>query len=308
MKYFVALFFVITSILFAQSEENNLQTGLPLVNDNITLLQNPVAEVQIIKLPRWNEIITNIPANIYGVSGNFFTSDNLPLLGFLAASTSALIVTDGITHSAIKNFFRVNKNFQAIENKSISLGDGKIDLGISGLFALYGGIFDDYISLRTGIQSSEAIISCGLTVQILKRITDRESPLTATSKSGTWRFFTNLKKYQKNQPKYYSFPSGHLSSAMTTLTVIAENYPNSTFIRPIGYSLLGILGIGLVSKDMHWFSDFPLAVALGYGFGKFITTANSSVHKVESPQSDLNFSFFPLFNTRSPGMNMLISF
>jgi hypothetical protein len=145
-------------------------------------------------------------------------------------------------------------------------------------------------------------------VQLLKRMTGRESPLTASSKSGTWRFFPNIVKYQKDQPKYYSFPSGHLSTAIATLTVIAENYPESNYVKPIGYSVIGLLGVGLVAKDMHWFSDFPLAAALGYEVGKIITSRNNPMEPRHQSTNDVSFSFMPVFLTGGAGVDFLLSF
>jgi hypothetical protein len=54
---------------------------------------------------------------------------------------------------------------------------------------------------------------------------------------------------------------------MATVTVLAENYPDERWIRPVGYALVGATGFGLVNAGWHWYSDFPLAVALGYMFG-----------------------------------------
>jgi hypothetical protein len=95
---------------------------------------------------------------------------------------------------------------------------------------------------------------------------------------------------------------------MATLTVIAQNYPESIYVKPVGYSLVGLLGIGLVSKDMHWFSDFPLAYALGYEVGKIITSRNSSMEERKESSNNVSISFMPVFLTGGGGINMLMSF
>jgi hypothetical protein len=95
---------------------------------------------------------------------------------------------------------------------------------------------------------------------------------------------------------------------MATITVISENYPESNYVKPVGYSLLGVLGIGLVSKDMHWFSDFPLAMALGYEFGKIVTSPNNSVKESKETNNNINVSFMPVFIPNGGCINMLISF
>ena len=62
---------------------------------------------------------------------------------------------------------------------------------------------------------------------------------------------------------------------MATLTVLAENYPQERWIKPVGYTLVGALGVGLVAKGMHWYSDLPMGVAIGYLFGRI--AANPSI-------------------------------
>ncbi len=117
----------------------------------------------------------------------------------------------------------------------------------------------------------------------------------------------SIKEYQKNQPKYYSFPSGHLSTATAVVTVIANNYPDIKWIKPLGYSLLGILGFSLVNEGMHWYSDFPLAFLLGYSLGNIIAPVHNSVDK--SPeQSKTHLTLSPSYNDNKIFLNAVFSF
>ena len=308
LKHFVLLFILFNCLIFPQSDNPVYETIPGFINNEMEFRQNSSSQIHQVPLPHLYEIVSDAPINIYGVVRNSFTPENLPAIGYLSALTATLVMTDAQTHSAIKTFFRNNKSLNNYGKYAVYLGDGKIDIGIGSLFALYGVTFSDNLAVRTGIQCTEAIVSNGILVQLLKRISGRESPLSASSKTGTWRLFPNFIKYQKNQPKYYSFPSGHLSTAMATLTVIAENYTDSHFIRPIGYSLEGLLGLSLVSRDVHWFSDFPLAWALGYEFGMFITSRNISVKGNKENSNSLNVSFMPLYLSRGAGIDMLVSF
>ncbi|MDR3609572.1 MAG: phosphatase PAP2 family protein [Ignavibacteriaceae bacterium] len=307
IKIISVIFLLLNSLLFSQSDQEFINRDV-LTKDESLLLPITASNLQVIKVPEWHDMITNVPANIYSFFCKSFVDDNLPLLGIISASTTTLVMTDARTHSIIKNFCYRNSSFNNFEKSIVYLGDGRTDFGIAGLFALYGLTFSDNVALRTGMQSSESILSTGLTVQLIKRITGRESPCSASSGSGVWRIFPNIIKYQKNQAKYYSFPSGHLSTAVTTLTVIADNYPDSKFITPVGCSLVGLLGVGLVSADMHWLSDFPLALALGYGFGKLITNANYTVKAKKDESNSIIVSFMPVFQQKQTGVGMLMSF
>jgi hypothetical protein len=163
-----------------------------------------------------------------------------------------------------------SNTYKTASNLAVDMGDGRFHFLLSGLFAAYGLICDDPIALRTASDVAESVLSTGLLVQALKRVTGRESPAYASNSRWQWQFFPSIEEYQKNQPKYYSFPSGHFAAATTVLTVIANNYPEITWIRPAGYPVLGLLGMGLVSKGMHWYSDLPLGYFIGYSMGNIV--------------------------------------
>ncbi len=148
------------------------------------------------------------------------------------------------------------------------LGDGWLQLGTAGGFVAYGLTQDDNRALQTASQMAESVLASGVIVQTLKHVTGRESPFRSEKKGGTWRFFPNQIDYHKNVAKYDAFPSGHLAAGMASITVISSNYPEYPAICPIGYTLMGILSFQMMNNGVHWAGDYPLALALGYGFGK----------------------------------------
>ena len=148
------------------------------------------------------------------------------------------------------------------------LGDGWTHLAVASSFWIYGGVRKDNRALQTSSQLGEAIFSTGLVVQALKRSTGRQSPYVATKARGEWRLFPSYGTYQGFVPNYDAFPTGHLATAMATVTVIADNYPEHRFIRPLGYSLMGLLSYAMLNNGVHWASDYPIGIALGYAFGK----------------------------------------
>ena len=143
--------------------------------------------------------------------------------------------------------------------------------GLALLFGAYGFIADDSRALRTASQTVEVILACGAVVQFLKHTTGRESPFCATTPTGRWALFPNQIEYAKHVPHYDAFPSGHIATALATLTVIADNYDDQKWIRYIGYPVIGAVGIGLVATSIHWWSDIPLGLALGYSFGRIVS-------------------------------------
>jgi membrane-associated phospholipid phosphatase len=85
---------------------------------------------------------------------------------------------------------------------------------------------------------------------------------------GAWRPFANLGDYAKNTPKYDAFPSGHLATAMATVTVIAANYPDNPWVKRVGYSLMGACAFSMMNDGVHWASDYPLALLIGGTVGR----------------------------------------
>lgn len=147
------------------------------------------------------------------------------------------------------------------------IGDGTIDLSLAAGFLGYGLIKSDNRSLQTSSQIVEALIAGGLALQVIKRSTGRGSPFTTQAHGGTWHMFPNQFEFNRRVASYDAFPSGHLYATMATLTVIADNYPEYTYIRPVGYTLMTALGFQMLNNGVHWASDYPLALAMGYAFG-----------------------------------------
>jgi hypothetical protein len=148
------------------------------------------------------------------------------------------------------------------------LGDGITHTAIAASFLTYGLAEDDDRALRTSSQLAEAIIANGIAVQVLKHVTGRENPDPSTVRNGRWRFFPNQRDYARHVNKYDAFPSGHLATAMVTVTVVAENYPEKRWVWPVGSVLMTGLSFQMANNGVHWWSDYPLALYMGWAFGK----------------------------------------
>jgi len=259
--------------------------------------------------PRWHSMFSQIP-NDFARFGNLTTStQNVPTIASLGLLTISLMTTDHHSYRATRRLYKESASFNEFSDYAVALGDGRLHAGIAAVFAGYGLIADDSRALRTASQTVEAFLATGITVQLLKRISGRESPICATRNSGRWKFMPHPSTYEKNQPSYYAYPSGHISTAMATLTVIAENYPRQLWIKPVGYTMIGALGIGLVSKGMHWYSDLPLGIALGYVFGKTIANPESSEIAESSNDGGIKVSLTPSFDAQGgSGVRFAVNF
>ncbi len=273
---------------------------------NQTALSAAVFQQQ--PLPSWHQMITRIPSDWYRTGKNLLHVESIPQVLGLAALTGTLIVTDKQTWPATRRVYRKSKDAREASDYMVALGDGTLHFGIAGTFAAYGFLAGDNRALRTASQTVEAVVATGIVVQVLKRVTGRESPIMASRNRGRWKFFPNLKKYHENEPAYYAFPSGHISTAMATLTVISENYPEHRWIKPVGYTLVGVLGVGLVAKGMHWYSDLPLGIALGYMFGKTISTPEGIEVATVPGARPVQMTLSPAFDLEGGGIRFAMSF
>jgi membrane-associated PAP2 superfamily phosphatase len=115
------------------------------------------------------------------------------------------------------------------------LGQGFPSLLVSAGLFTYGKIKKKFRALSTANQLAESFILMGVSTQLIKRITGRQTPIASTKHGGEWNLFPSFKAYQTNTPFFDAFPSGHLATLMSTVTILTENYPKKN-----GLSLLGI--------------------------------------------------------------------
>jgi membrane-associated phospholipid phosphatase len=255
------------------------------------MLQTPV-QFDRTELPGTFDMITNLPNDWYLYSKQTFTLSHLPMIGLVAVSTAGLIVVDRPTWQPLDKAYHSSTPVQRLSDAFVGVGDGSFQFGLAAAFGAYGliaPVLDHSVStqntdraLRTASQTVEVILACGGVVQLLKHVTGRESPFLATTRNGAWRFFPNQLDYLKHTPAYDAFPSGHLGTASATLFVIENNYPELTWLKPVGWVTLAGVATGLVAQGVHWWSDFPLALALGYGFAQLV-----SPHQVDANSGNI---------------------
>ena len=315
------------------------QTGrvdnTPIITDSLTLKKGEqLYQVSnkksfIYTKPKRFGFITNVPKDALGVVVTAFKRENIKPLLITAGATVALLLADESISKGVQQFSH-NIHFQGEETyrNIIEVDAGKKDINIyqapknlntafyqlgqgfpglilgAGLFT-YGKIYHDYRALSTASQLAETFILMGVGTQVIKRITGRQSPSNATGSGGNWHFFPSFKNFQTNTPNYDAFPSGHLATLISTVTILADNYPEKRYIRPIGYSITGLVSIAMINNNVHWASDYPLAIALGYLCARQVVKRN---RKIVSPQSsikakrELSYTLNYSFGKMMPGV------
>lgn len=252
------------------------------------------------------QFFRNIPSDLAKLGKAGVRKKNLPELGIVLASTAILLPFDQRITDACQQFGRYIHLDPSRETKTLLqfdigsfhmdaleipdnvnstiyyMGEGWSNILLASGFYGYGLISNDYRAIQTSSQITESIFAMGLTTQFLKRITGRQSPFRVETDlyptpGGKWHPFISPGKYQKSVSNYDAFPSGHLAMFMSTITIVAENYPEKKYIKPVGYSLMGLLGYAMINNGVHWMSDYPLAIAIGYTSGKIISSRGHQI-------------------------------
>ena len=260
--------------LFSICQQININDSLESINKEVFIKQKPF------------HFITNVPDNIVQIIKSPFKRNNIKGFLITVGATALLLpidqpVADGVKHLSKQIHLNAETNYkvpikfgntkilkvpQNLNSALYQLGEGGTSMILAGGLYLYGKIKHNKQAEYTASDLTETFITMGITTQLIKRISGRESPFTANpiDKGGIWRPFPSFRNYQNNTSEYDAFPSGHLATMMATVTTVALNYPNKKWIKPLGYTLMGLTSFAMINTDVHWISDYPLALALGY--------------------------------------------
>lgn len=209
----------------------------------------------------------------------------IPILGVTASSLLLIAFDEEITEAAQQfgRFIHLSpennaKNISPIDGLRFYvptdlssglyyIGDGITEVAVDAGFYIYSIFTKDIRARQTSVQLTEGMIVTGIFVQLLKHMTGRITARKGDNKD-LWRWFPSIREYHSDVPGYDAFPSGHLAIAMATTTIIALNYPEKKYIKPLGYSLMALCGYQMLNNGVHWAGDYPLAIAMGYTIGK----------------------------------------
>lgn len=259
--------------------------------------------------PKVYDLFVNIPKNYADIGKGIFTKNGGKLIGITTALTLAILPLDQdlvdhnqnlSEHIGLSSSHRYKKLIGGMDfPTNISafyyhLGHGNTSLLYATGFLATGLIKKDYRAIHTSIEIGESILTLGVMTQGLKRVFGRQTPNRAVVDGGKWQFFPNLKEYMINTPNYDAFPSGHMATLTATFVVIANNYPEVKWIKPVGYTMMGLLGLEMMNSGVHWAGDYPLGILIGYAAGS--VSSNRRITKIEHKKTSyLKTKYTPQF-------------
>lgn len=295
-KFLLVLTLLVTSACYSQNEIQ------PISTDSISLLNTQhVDEVQ------WYTMIANIPRDWgrwYEVS---FRKERVNDWLMLSGLTVATVLTDDITYTPARKFYHSSPQAKKWSDFCANIGDGTTQFALAGGFGAYGLVFKDQKALRVGSQIVQAVLASGAVIQVLKHVTGRESPFVRTSPTGIWKILPNQVDYHRRVPYFDAYPSGHVCTSLATVIVIAENYPEIKWIRPAGYTFTTLVGLGMLSNGIHWVSDYPLGLFIGYYFG-MLAAHPEGIPVTSSDDGGLKVHILPSITPQGTGAMISMTF
>ncbi|MGD0037716.1 MAG: phosphatase PAP2 family protein [Bacteroidota bacterium] len=255
---------------------------------------------------QWYTMIANIPRDWerwYDIS---FQKERVNEWLIIGGLTVATYLTDDITYTPAAKFYHSSSSAKNLSDFCANMGEGTTQFALAGTLGAYGLVFKDQKALRTGSQIVQAVLASGAVVQLLKHVTGRESPFVRTTPLGVWKILPNQIDYHRSVPQFDAFPSGHLCTSIATVIVVAENYPDAKWIRPIGYAFTSLVGLGMLSNGIHWVSDYPLGLFIGYYFG--MIAAHPEGLPITESDSELKMNLLPNITPVGSGVKLTLRF
>ncbi len=278
---------------------------LPLIFINIAFAEDRL---------QFRQVFTEIPSTSILTLKRSFSKESLPYWGAIIGSTALLYHYDEEIYADLQKRGRnwrignddntkplVTFNGQEIirlpsdtGSALYFLGDGWLHVGIGGAFLGTGKFTDNTRAYNTGVMLWHGILVSTIFNQTLKRSFGRESPEVSTEKRGRWKPFPGFNEYNTKTASYDAMPSGHVMTATLTFTIISEQYPEyNHIVYPLAGVWVSALMFEMVNNGVHWASDYPLGIAMGYVVGKAATRMGKKETDPQKP--DTTWHLVPTF-------------
>jgi membrane-associated phospholipid phosphatase len=215
-----------------------------------------------------------------------FTARDWIITGAAVGLTATLLHFD----NDIDKWARVQKQEHGWVNKSspvITQFGSSYGIATVSSIGLLSAVFKKQKGVQTSILATQALITSGAWVQLIKHFTGREDPSASYvySKMPGGKWWGPFAQYDQDLPVYKSvssfdaFPSGHTAAAFSIATVFASQYSNIKAIPIISYTMATLVGISRLTEHQHWASDIFVGGLIGYVCGKEVVGHYNNTHK-----------------------------
>ena len=210
--------------------------------------------------------------------------------GWVAGGTGMFIALDGVINNTFKEDIRGSATdsltdiFEPLGNNNFALP------GLAG-FYIFSHVIENEKAKRTTLIATESVLITSLYTTVLKFSFGRARPWNWRSCSCPdshthWDGFSR---------KHNSFPSGHTATAFAIATVVANEYEETPYIKPISYGLATLTGLSRMNAEKHWASDVFIGAALGYFTSKTLL-------RLHNNKKGQHFTIYPRADSRGGGI------
>jgi membrane-associated phospholipid phosphatase len=205
---------------------------------------------------------------------------------------AAIVITAAVMHfdGDIDEWARVQKQKHNWINKSspvITRFGG--DWGVYSVLAAgaISAVCKNEKGVQTSLLATQAMITSGVWVNIVKILTGRERPIAdytfSKSAAGAWygpfAAWDQDLAVRKPVSAFDAFPSGHTATVFSIATVFATQYSDKKAIPVICYSAATLVGISRLTEHEHWASDLFVGGLMGYLCGKQVVNHYNKTHQ-----------------------------
>jgi membrane-associated phospholipid phosphatase len=196
-------------------------------------------------------------------------------------------------------------------------------IGVVGVCGIAGLISGDRKLLQTSLLATQAAITSGIWVRIIKYCTSRERPSASYTadankghSGGYWygpfkQYDASVTSIGRDISFFDAFPSGHTSTAFAIATVFAMQYRETKAIPVIAYSLAGLVGITRMTEHTHWASDVFVGAWAGYLCAKQVVRHHRKLFAGDilySSQKKKNYNIFFSIADNAAGLKLKMVF
>jgi hypothetical protein len=210
----------------------------------------------------------------------------------VAAVTAAFIYYDYEIDEKVR-YAKDKSGFVRVTSPVVTEFGNEYGLGLVGVCGVIGLVGKNRKLFQTSLLASQAAITSGIWVRLVKYCTSRERPSASYTywankghQGGYWYGF--FKQYDKSLTSpgrditfFDAFPSGHTSTAFAIASVFAMQYKDTKAVPIIAYSLAGIVGVTRMTEHTHWASDVFVGAWAGYLCAKQVVHHHRKIFRTD---------------------------
>ena len=210
-------------------------------------------------------------------------------VGWITAGTGMFIVPDDEINYTFQKDIR-GSTTDSLADIFKPFGSTAFTLpGLAG-FYIFGHVMENEKAKRTTLIATESLFITSLYTTVLKYAFGRARPHNAdTSHDDSHLHFDGFSR------KHNSFPSGHTATAFAIATVVANEYEETPYIKPISYGLATLAGLSRINDQKHWASDVFIGAALGY-------LTSKTLLRLHNNKKGQHFTIYPRADSRGGGI------